>query len=77
MITLRPNAGARHERTLEGVGCRVEGVVTQRPPPQSVACGFPARRSSEHASHLGIRLPVLGIGGPLWKESVQGRRAFA
>jgi hypothetical protein len=30
--------------------------VTQRPPPQIVACGFPALRSSEHGSQLGIRL---------------------
>ena len=37
---------------------RVEGAVTQRPPPQIVACGFPALRSSEHGSQLGIRLKV-------------------
>ena len=40
---------------------RVEGVVTQRPPPQIVACGFPARRSSEPGSQLSIRLkPRIG-----------------
>src|SRR5262249_46165103 len=33
---------------------RVEGVVTQRPPPPIVAGGFPARRSSEPGSHLSI-----------------------
>lgn len=31
-------------------------MVTQRPPPQIVACGFAALRSSEHGSPLGIRL---------------------
>ena len=35
---------------------RVEGVVTQRPPPQIVACGFPALRSSEPGSQLSISL---------------------
>src|SRR5262245_24233794 len=37
---------------------RVEGVVTQRPPPQIVACGFPALRSAAHDSPLSIRLQV-------------------
>src|SRR5712691_1641338 len=35
---------------------RVEDVVTQGPPPQIVACGFPARRASERGAQLGIRL---------------------
>src|SRR6266851_1441932 len=40
---------------------RVEDVVTQRPPPQIVACGFPARRSSELGAQLGIgRQPCIG-----------------
>jgi hypothetical protein len=42
-------------------GRRVEGVVTQRPPPQIVACGFPALRSSEPGSQLSISLkPCIG-----------------
>ena len=32
--------------------------MTQRPPPQIVACGFPARRSSAHDAQRGIRLKV-------------------
>src|SRR5207249_1796592 len=35
----------------------------QRPPPQIVACGLPARRSSEHGLQLGIRLQAhIGTG---------------
>ena len=52
-------AGARHERTLLGVGFRVEPVVTQPAPPQIRTCAINAYGSS-----------VTRVSAPLWRITV-------
>ena len=42
----RREVGARHERTLEAVACRVEPVVSHPAPPQTRTCAMNAYGSS-------------------------------
>ena len=46
----RRAAGARHERTLAAVACRVEPVVTHPAPPQTRTCAIHAYGSSRRAA---------------------------
>src|SRR5262249_26501560 len=45
-LQARPIAGARHERRLLGVACRVEPMVTHPAPPQTRTCAIHAYGSS-------------------------------
>src|SRR6266702_2361084 len=67
LVGCSPNAGpqprlaadARHERRLEGVGFRVEPVVTQPAPPQTRTCAMNVSGSS-----------VARVAAPLWRITV-------
>ena len=56
---LLPEAGATEERTLEGVGFRVEPVVTHPAPPQTRTCAINAYGSS-----------VARVSARLWRITV-------
>jgi hypothetical protein len=70
---LRPNAGhqarraagARYERTLAAVACRVEPVVAQPAPPQIRTCALNAYGSS-----------VTRVSAPLWRITVLPCKPF-
>ena len=59
-----PEAGARHEQRLLGVGCRVEPVVTHPAPPQTRTCAMHASGSSCRAA--AARYSPLACCGQGW-----------